>query len=42
MSGGPLDRFVTPGTEDEFERGRSMSRDDLVAELERLAAEAPM
>jgi hypothetical protein len=39
--GEPLERFVTPATEVEFERGRSMTRDDLMAELERLATEAP-
>jgi hypothetical protein len=41
MAGGPLESFVTPGTEDEFDRGRAMSRDGLLAELERLAAEKP-
>jgi predicted ATPase len=41
MTGAPLHSFVTPGNEDEFERGRSMSRDGLMAELARLAAEKP-
>ena len=41
IAGEPLDSFVTPETESEFERGRTMTRDALMAELARLAAEEP-
>ncbi len=37
MAGGPLDRFVSPATQPEFERGQAMNAADLRRELERLA-----
>jgi hypothetical protein len=37
MAGGPLEQFVTPATQPEFERGQAMSAADLRRELERLA-----
>ena len=37
VAGGPLERFVTPATQPEFERGQAMNAADFRRELERLA-----
>jgi hypothetical protein len=40
FAGGPLEQFVTPTTQPEFERGQAMNAADLRRELERLAGRA--
>ena len=37
IAGGPLERFVTPAAQPEFERGQAMNAADFRLELERLA-----
>jgi hypothetical protein len=37
MAGGPLTRFVSPATQDQFRRGQAMTDADVHSELERLA-----